>query len=139
MKQKKHDLIPFSFYDLTGIARHLEKQAARGWMIEKISNFGWRYRAIPPQKLCFAATYYPPASDFEPEPSDGELTFQDFFLHSGWKFAGSNGPLQVFYTDQPDPLPIHTEPTEELRMIRKIARKGLPFGFFMLIISLFGT
>lgn len=35
MKQKKHDLIPFSFYDLTGIARHLEKQAARGWMIEK--------------------------------------------------------------------------------------------------------
>ncbi len=38
MKQKKHDLIPFSFYDLTGIARHLEKQAARGWMIEKISN-----------------------------------------------------------------------------------------------------
>ena len=139
MKQKKHDLIPFSFYDLTGIARHLEKQAARGWMIEKISNFGWRYRAIPPQKLHFTATYYPPASDFEPEPSDGELTFQDFCLHSGWKFAGSNGPLQVFYTDQPDPLPIHTEPTEELRMIRKIARKGLPFGFFMLIISLFGT
>jgi hypothetical protein len=102
MKQKKHDLIPFSFYDLTGIARHLEKQAARGWMIEKISNFGWRYRAIPPQKLHFTATYYPPASDFEPEPSDGELTFQDFCLHSGWKFAGSNGPLQVFYTDQPD-------------------------------------
>ena len=29
MKQKKHDLIPF-FNDLTGIARHLEKQAAWG-------------------------------------------------------------------------------------------------------------
>ena len=139
MKQKKHDLIPFSFYDLCGIARHLEKRAAQGWMIEKLSNFGWRYRAIPPQKLRFAATYYPPASDFEPEPSEGELTFQDFCLHSGWKFVGSNGPLQVFCTDQPDPLPIHTEPGEELRMIRKMSRKALPFWIIMLLITLAGT
>lgn len=137
MKTRKRDFVPFSFYDLTGMAAHLEKRAAEGWMIEKLSNFGWIYRAMEPRKLHFTVTYYPKASEFDPEPGEDQLTFHDFCAHSGWKLAASSGQLQVFFNDQEDPVPIETDPDLELAMIGKVAKKALPVYFLMLIIGFF--
>lgn len=41
MRNTKRRIEPLSFFDHTGISRHLEKMAAKGWMIEKIVNTGW--------------------------------------------------------------------------------------------------
>ena len=62
MKDKKRRIELFSFFDYTGIARHLTKMAEKGWLIEKMSSFGWTYRRIKPQKLHFFVSYYPKAS-----------------------------------------------------------------------------
>ena len=78
MKNTRHELFLFSFYDVTGMARHLEKMAAKGWMLQAITPFGLRYRRIEPKALRFTACYYPPASTFDPEPREGQLTLQDF-------------------------------------------------------------
>ena len=64
MKDTKRRIEAFSFFDHTGIARHLTKMAGRGWLLEKISNFGWTYHRIAPKKLTFSVCYYPKASDF---------------------------------------------------------------------------
>lgn len=137
MKEHKRDFIPFSFYDLTGMARHLEEMAAKGWMVERMSNFGWRYRRIPPQKLHFTVTYYPRASEFDPEPGEDQLTFQDFCRHSGWKLAAASGQLQVFCNEQDDPVPIATDPEPELRTMERVARRVIPVYLLLLAIGLF--
>ena len=41
MKNTKRRLEPLSFFNHTGISRHLEKMAAKGWMIEKNRRL-WR-------------------------------------------------------------------------------------------------
>ena len=41
MKDTKRRIETFSFFDHTGIARHLAKMAGKGWLLEKISNLGW--------------------------------------------------------------------------------------------------
>ena len=39
MKETKRRMEFFPFYDRTGIAKHLEKMASEGWLLEKISTF----------------------------------------------------------------------------------------------------
>ena len=41
MKNTKHQLIPFSTYDLMGMEQHLEKMARKGWLLDKISALGF--------------------------------------------------------------------------------------------------
>lgn len=43
MKDHKWDLIFFSFYDRTGMERHLEQRAAQGWLLERIGEIAMRY------------------------------------------------------------------------------------------------
>lgn len=136
MKNTRHELFLFSFYDVTGMARHLEKMAAKGWMLQAITPFGLRYRRIEPKALRFTACYYPPASTFDPEPGEGQLTLQDFCAWSGWELATSQGQLQIFYTDCPDATPIQTDPAIELRLIRQAGKKVLPGHLLLLLLGL---
>ena len=135
MRTHKRDFLPFSFYDRTGMERHFARRAAQGWLLEEISPWGWKYRAIPPQKLTFSVTYYLRASAFDPEPTEGQQTFQEFCAHTGWRLAAASGQMQVFYNDREDPLPIETEPELELRTMGKMARKVLPVHLFLLLIG----
>ena len=136
MRDRKWDFIPYSFYDTTGMARHLERRAAQGWMVEKLGSFGWTYRRTQPQTLHFTVTHYLPASAFDPEPTEGELEFRDFCAQTGWQLAAASGQMQVFYNAGPDPVPIDTEPALELARVGKLARRALPLQIFLLAIGL---
>ena len=57
MKETKRRMERLSFYDHTGIAAHLEKMAAKGWMLDKIGAYLWRYRRTEPKQLAFAVSY----------------------------------------------------------------------------------
>lgn len=136
MRDRKWDFIPFSFYDTTGMARHLEKRAEQGWLVERMTNLGWHYRRTEPRRLRFTVTYYLRASAFDPEPTEGERTFHDFCAQTGWQLAASSGQMQVFYNEDPDPVPIHTEPALELAQVGRMARRALPLQIFLLILGL---
>ncbi|WP_191398394.1 DUF2812 domain-containing protein [Flavonifractor sp. An306] len=135
MKDRKWDFIPFSYYDRTGMERHLEQRAAQGWLLERISNFGWYYRRIQPGKIHFTVTHYLRASQFDPEPTEEQREFHDFCLQSGWKLAAASGQMQVFYNEEDDPVPIDTEPALELERIGKMMKRLLPFQFILLVIG----
>ena len=125
MKDHKWDYVFFSFYDRTGMERHLEKRAAQGWLLERTTNLGWHYRRIEPRQIHFTVTYYLRASQFDPEPTEEQQEFHDFCLQSGWKLAAASGKMQVFYNEEPDPVPIDTEPALELERIGEMAMRYL--------------
>lgn len=137
MKHTKHQLIPFSYYDLTGMERHLEKMAERGWLLDKMSALGWRYRRIEPQKLHFTVSYCHRASAYDPEPTEEVQTFYDFCAHTGWRLAAEFGSMQVFYNDQEDPIPIDTDPALEIQMVGREMKRALPFQLLLLLIGFF--
>lgn len=139
MRTTRRDLIPFSFYDHTGMEKHLEKMAQKGWMLEELTNWGWKYRAIQPQKLHFSVSFDTRASEFAPEPSEEQATFQEFCARSGWKLAASSGRMQVFYNQEEDPLPIQTDPELEIQMVGKLAKRIVPLYVVFLVVGfLFG-
>ena len=100
MKNIKRRFLQFSFYDRTGIERYLEKQALKGWLLEKTSAFGWKFRRIEPRKISYAVTFFAKASAFDPEPSEAQLRFQDFCEHTGWKLAASSAQMQIYYNEE---------------------------------------
>ncbi len=133
MSNTKSRMEIFSFFNHDGICRHLEAMAKKGWMLERIANFRWHYRQIPPKAIRFAVSYYPKASEFDPEPTEGQLRFQEFCAHTGWQFACSSAQMQIFYNEDPDPIPIETEPELELAALHLSAKKSYLPSYWLLL------
>ncbi|MBR6801380.1 MAG: DUF2812 domain-containing protein [Eubacteriaceae bacterium] len=133
MKDTKRFFPIFAFYDRTGIENYLEEKAGSGWMLEKIANFGWVFRRCEPKKVNFAVTYFPKASAFDPEPTEEQLTFNEFCEHTGWIFAAQNAQMQIYYNESENPTPIETDALIELENIHKSAKKShLPTYYIFL-------
>lgn len=133
MKDTKRRVVFFSFYDHTGIERHLNKMAKQGWLIESITNVCWTYRKIEPKDIHFSASYYPRGSDFDPEPTEDQQTFHDFCAHTGWTYACSWFQMQIFYNEKENPIPLDTDPEMEVDVIHKACKKNFLPGYFLLL------
>ncbi len=139
MKTKKREFPLFSFNDTTGMERHLEKMAKKGWMLDEFTNFSWQYVRCEPKKVHFTVTYYPKASAFDPEPSEGQQSFEEFCSHGGWRLAASNAKLMAFVNEEENPVPIHTDPEIELEMAEQSGKQNTILWFVLLAVSVFSV
>ena len=136
MKDTKRKIMPFTFYDRSGIERRLEEQAEKGWLLEKCSASGWIYRRIEPAKIHFSVVYFPAADAFDPHPSEKQIRFQDFCEHTGWELIASNVQMQIFCNRRDNPIPIETDPVIEVENIHKSVKKTMfPAYFSNLILA----
>ncbi|MBQ2927426.1 MAG: DUF2812 domain-containing protein [Oscillospiraceae bacterium] len=140
MRQTKRRLEVLTFYNHTGLEKHFEKMAQKGWLIDRISNLGWVYRKIEPKKIHFCISYYPKASEFDPEPSEGQKTFQEFCAHTGWVLACTTAQMQIFYNERENPIPIETDPVLEVETIHAAIKKSfIPAQITLMVMgALFG-
>lgn len=134
MREKKWFIPFFSFYDITGMEAYLEKMAQKGWMLDHITNMTWNFRRCTPKTVHFAVTYYPTASAFEPEPSDGQQTFREFCDHAGWKCVGENAQMMIFANEQENPVPIHTDPEVEIETLERMSKRILWLWIMLAVI-----
>lgn len=132
MKKRRPEL--FSFYDRTGIIAHLEAMAAKGWMLEKITPLFWQYRKIVPQKLHFSVSYYPKASGYDPEPGEELEVYRDYGEAASWRFVCSSAQMQIFCTEDRDPVPMQTEPLTEVETIHAAAKRSFLQSYWMLLV-----
>ena len=138
MKERTYRLLHFSFYDQTAITRHLEQMAKKGWLLEKTGSALWRYRAIAPQDLRFAVTYFPEASEFDPGPTEGQQVLADFAARDGWQYLTQWGQMQIFFTEREDAPPMETEPAIQVETIFRAMKKNLiPSHLVMLLLCLY--
>lgn len=136
MKDRKRRLELFSFNDHAGIERHLEKMAAKGWMLEKMGIL-WTYRRITPEKRSVTVTYDPGTSVFAPGPSEKQLAFREFCAHDGWQFAAEHGAMQVFYSREENPVPLETDEELQAEACSLAARRSwLPGKMLLLVLCL---
>ena len=130
----------FLYYDGEGIARHLEKMAARGWRLEKIGALTWRYGRAEPAGVHYAVTYFPEASEYNPYPTDSQEEFYDYCREAGWDLVTEWDQMQIFSTERVHPIPIETDEAARVRVIHKVMlRRFLPANlllFVLLVIQL---
>lgn len=140
MRTTRYELNLYSFYDHTGMERHFERMAAKGWMIEKLGGL-WRYRRCAPRRLRFCVAYYPEASEYDPAaPSEGEQTFWDYCASAGWQRAAYRAQTHAFYNEDEDAVPIETEAAVQVETLHRAAKKEYLFSLWaMLALAAFQT
>lgn len=135
MKQTKRDsLMLYSYYDRAGIARHMEQRAAQGWMLDKLGTWSCRYRRTEPKRLRFAVTYFPAASQFDPQPSQQQESFWDLCAAAGWRLAAGSAQMQVFYSEDPDPILLETDPAVELDTLHRALKRSFLGPYRVLLV-----
>ena len=136
MKDKKRALMLHSLYDHTGIARYLEEQAARGWQLEKLGQWGWVFRRAEPKRLHYAVTYCPKASVYDPGPSEDQQVLQDYCAAAGWELVTTNGQMQIFVSEAENPPPVETDPAVQVSNIHQAMRRSfLPSYLVLMVLS----
>ena len=136
MKQHKRRLEILSFYDSTGIVSHLESMSQKGWALEKISNNVWHYRRIEPKTLRYSVVYLPSSSEFDPGPTAESQELQAFCAQAGWIQTANQAQMHIFCNEDPQPLPIDTDPELQIEVIHKAMKKNyLPSQFLMLFLG----
>lgn len=133
MKDTKKILCHFSFYDQVRIQEKLEEMAEKGWMVHQPGNFTWTFKRMEPKKLRFSVTYFPNGSEFDPGPTESELTKLDFCAQDGWTLAVRWGVMQIFYNENENAVPIETEPVAQVENAKKSMRKNVLFSHLMIV------
>lgn len=133
MKETKKRFEFFSHYDHTGIEKHLEKMAAKGWMIEDIGDRVWEYKRTEPQKLKFSVVYYPKKVSSDAVMSDDRESFVSLCETAGWVFVVSYGQMHVFCSENENSVPIETDAEIQVECIRGFAKTEILCNYLMLL------
>ena len=123
MKDTKKIFWTISVYNPTAIAEKLEEMAAEGWMFEKTGSVFWTFKRAEPRKLRFAVTYFPGASDFDPDLTEGEKIKAEYCAEDGWTLAGRFDIVHIYYSENLDITPIDTDPVTQVNTIWKAMKK----------------
>lgn len=133
MKETKRILCQFSLYDPQSIADRLHKMAEQGWMLTRAGRLFWQFRRCTPRSLRFSVTYFADVSDFDAEPTEGELDKTALCAADGWTLLLRTGVMQIFYTDDPDAVPLETDPVTQVDNMDRAVRKGVLYTYLLLV------
>lgn len=135
MRNVKYRLETFTLYDYRGVERHLEAMEARGWRLEKTGTV-WKYRRTEPKKVHYAVTYVPEASEFNPAPTPGQENLAELCAAAGWEKVTDWFQMQIFRSEQPDPMPLETEESVRLEVLQRAVRKNfLPSSLLLTVLG----
>ena len=130
-----------SMYDQQGIEKKLTDMARKGWLIEEMQNaFFWNYRRIEPKELHFAAVYAAMTFDVDADSAAAQKEKDELCARDGWIAAaswGGNGFLRVYYNEQPDPVPIETDPVVQTESIYAAMKKRWPYFLGTILYALY--
>ena len=133
MKQKKREFNLYSYYDFSGMARHLEDMARQGWQLENIGSQFWTYRRCPPTEMRYAVVYFEKASDLDAAPLQEQQDFWEMCRTAGWELAASRGVMQIFRNPDPHAVPIETDPVVQVENVHAAMKKTLVPSYTVLL------
>ena len=111
--------------------------AAEGWMIADAKGNFWKYERIEPCKLKFNVMFLPKVSALDPEPEEQSADLAEYASKSGWKLAVSASMMQIFYNENPEAVPMETDPVVQVDTIHKTVKKNLLWTWILLMMVSF--
>lgn len=111
MRELKLQLNIYSPRDYLRIQEHLTKMAEKGWMLEQIDRFFWRYRLCEPKKMRFSVLFF--------QNLDWEEPYREQCETAGWQYVSGFAGMQIFCTEDPDLAPVEVAPTPRWKAIHK--------------------
>jgi len=128
-------IINFRFDRYEETERKLEKLAAKGLFLKECGTFLWTFRKGMPKKVKYTVTYFPEGSVFNPGITDNQQTYFDYAKAAGWNFVTGLNQMQIFSSEDADPIPFETDEKEKLDNIKRCMKKSfLPSMLVMIFV-----
>ena len=121
MKNAMYRMESLSPFDLQGTAEHLSAMAAKGWRLEKIGRYFWKYQRAEAAYIHYAVTC-PPAAEENGDMGD-RLFFQELCSAAGWEVVTDWASLQIYANPAEIPTPLETDEALRLEMIHQSMRR----------------
>lgn len=123
-KYKMMSIYPFEYKQLE---EYLNDMIKKGWRLTRINhplNHSLTFQRCEPGS-CYLYTDMNPSYSpmFPMDETPEEIAYRQFLEDYGLQFVSSNGPIQVFMSEQKITFPIREENEETTRILRQTARK----------------
>lgn len=115
MTQKKTEQNKFSLWDYPQLIDYLQKMALEGWMLEKYHEKTLEFIAAEPKQLKFAVSFFPEYVAGETEIPQKLEDMWFFAQMDGWQHITGNYHTQVFFNENVDCMPLHTDAVVQLK------------------------
>ncbi len=136
MRTTRYRRETMQLYDFRGVEEHLADMAADGWRLEKAGRYFWKYRRAEPKTVRYAVTYSLDASEFNPGPTDGQEVLQDLCSAAGWQKVSDWNQMQIFSTEEENPVPLETDEALRVKIIDQVMWKAqLPLLALSMVIG----
>lgn len=134
MRDLKIRVEEFALFDYSGVEKHLEKMAAKGWRLSEIVGNLWIYKRMNPANIKYAVTYIPSASPYDPVETDETARLNDYCESAGWRKVTDWLQMQIYCTDDLYAKPLETDEAVRLDVIRRAMRKTYVLSHVLLIL-----
>lgn len=124
----KYKLIKFSIFEEEKCISMLEKQAAKGWMLEKVGSALFKFKKTVPKRVKFFIDYNPGYQDYV------ELTSE-----FGYVFIGNFNSISFWYSDNESAEELQSDPIAKgiaIRTMYKTSVIGVLIFCSLLMIAL---
>ncbi|MBE6946356.1 MAG: DUF2812 domain-containing protein [Ruminococcaceae bacterium] len=130
---------PFLPYDKVAMERYLRQQTLRGWFLDN-TKAGWVFYRTETRTLQFSVFFFPDAKAYYPAMTLRQKDFLELCDHTGWHLAKHFPGMLVLYSEDPDAIPVETDPVLEVENIRKatVPWYNRLFWFFLTLAILVG-
>lgn len=137
MRDTKYRLETLYLYGYKHVEEHLSAMAARGWRLESVGAWLWKYRRAEPAKVHYAVAYIQNVSQFNPGPTEQQQTLEELCAAAGWKKVADWFQMQIYCSEAENPVPLETEEFLRLEAVhRSMKRNFLPANILCLLFSL---
>ena len=117
-------------FEKAALDRMLEGRAAQGWKL-----MDWKdkmiFRAENPEQGRFCSVLDQTASAYDTRPAGETLDYIDYCTAAGWEYVCGMGRWRIFRTRDMEVLPIHSDPSTELRTVWEVSRNGFYGQIFL--------
>lgn len=124
MGDKVKRIVSFRFNQYKDIELKLETMAKNGLFLEKVGAMFWTFKKAEPKNLKYTVTYFSEASIFNPIATDNQQTYFDYAKEAGWNLVAEFHQMQIFCSEDENPIPFETDEREKFENIKKCMRKN---------------
>lgn len=127
-----------SIMDYKNTEKYFEKMAAKGWMISKIGKMFYIFEKIEPREIDFNVSLLYENTPYDYPDDTPYNDYEDLCRESGWQPCFRNAVYQIFYKEKDAyAMPVHTDSSEEYRIVKSIYMKTEKFSLFMFAYFIF--
>jgi uncharacterized membrane protein YidH (DUF202 family) len=133
--ESKYRFSFFSMFDYKSIEDNLALMAEKGWRIDHISAFLWKFKRANPSERKFAVVLSGNDSEYKPICLENQEMLEEICIENGWEKEIQWKQMQIFSANK-DAIPMETDEAVRIENIHLSMKKTFIPSWLLAILTM---